>query len=89
MSQYIRWSRIPTNSNGLYAHHSVLAHEIGIRCPVCLHRGCDIKLIPCGHIFHWDCYNPCDPNYMIHCPLCQCQVTNWFDKKGANWIMNT
>ena len=91
MSQ--KWRSLPLNSNGHYIDHKVQMNEFTISCTVCLKKQCDTKLIPCGHLIHWDCYNPCDPCLSIQCPICHRDVFNWcaiknFANKKWMWIVN-
>jgi hypothetical protein len=82
------WFDIPINSRGDYLQHSVKIYEKNILCPVCSKSVCDTKLVPCGHIVHWFCYNPCDLQYTTKCPICNVIVTDWLVRKLDVWTVH-
>ena len=42
--------------------------NLNIECPVCFEKRPGVALIPCGHIFYWDC---CTHVNLKQCPICK------------------
>ena len=63
--------------------------ESAATCAICLEGNCDMKLFPCGHIFHWACLiqNINTPNGRL-CPNCRQAINDWYDLENGHWVYN-
>ena len=58
-------------------------------CSICFEQGVDCKLIPCGHVFHWECvskYFFSKEDETTPCPMCREESYGWYDKFVNKWV---
>jgi hypothetical protein len=69
-------------------NHAQTGTEAAENCPLCLNNNCDIKLIPCLHLLHWDCQGPNSALNLGTCPVCRDQIGDFYNLENGTWVYN-
>jgi hypothetical protein len=65
--------------------HAQTQTEAAENCPLCLNNNCDVKLIPCNHLVHWNCQGANSALNLTDCPLCRTTITDFYNLTNGNW----